>query len=151
MVLHARGEGVPCSLMSPLVIHRGLLATSSFVEGTPLVSLFVDVLGVFVLFFSSEFDHVRLMKALPKLLLVVVIVISSILLPLCCSCLGFSPVYRIEHIPKYSSIEKFMKLPFQQVFICPKRIPIEGVRPPLPVTAICPVLISARVSPMFET
>src|SRR6185312_9570750 len=108
MVLHARGEGVPCSLMSPLVIHRGLFATSSFVEGTPLVSLFVDVLGVFVLFFSSEFDHVRLMKALPKLLLVAVIVISSILLP-CCSCLGFSPIYRIEHIPKYSFIENFMK------------------------------------------
>ena len=127
MVLHARGEGVPCSLMSPLVIHRGLLATSSFVEGTLLVSLFVDVLGVFVLFFSSEFDHVRLMKALPKLLLVVVIVISSILLPLCCSCLGFSPVYRIEHIPKYRSIEKFMKLPFQQVVIRFKRSPNERV------------------------
>src|SRR6185312_7984402 len=107
MVLHARGEGVPCSLMSPLVIHRGFLATSSFVEGTPLVSLFIDILGVFVLFFSSEFDHVRLMKALPKLLLVVVIVISSILLPLCCYYLGFSPIYRIELIKKYSSIEKF--------------------------------------------
>ena len=112
--------------MSPLVIHRGLLATSSFVEGTPLVSLFVNVLGVFVLFFSYEFDHVRLMKALPKLL-VVVIVISSILLPLCCSCLGFSPVYRIEHIPKYSSIENFMKLPFQQVVIRFKRSPNERV------------------------
>ena len=117
----------PCSLMLPLVIHCGLLATSSFVEGTPLVSLFVDILGVFVLFFSSEFDHVRLMKALPKLLLVVVIVISSILLPLCCSCLGFSTVYRIEHIPKYSSIEKFMKLPFQQVAIRFKRSPNERV------------------------
>ena len=117
----------PCSLMSPLVIHRGLLATSSFVEGTPLVSLFVDVLGVFVLFFSSEFNHVRLMKALPKLLLVVVIVISSILLPLCCSWLGFSPVYRIEHIPKYSFIKKLMKLPFQQVVIRFKRSPNERV------------------------
>src|SRR6185437_8761052 len=127
MVLHARGEGIPCSLMSPLVIHSGLLATSSFFEGTPLASLFVDVLGVFVLFFSSEFDNVRLMKALPKLLLVVIIVISSILLPLCCSCLGFSPVYRIEHIPKYSSIQKFMKLPFQQVVIRFKRSPNERV------------------------
>ena len=127
MVLHAKGEGVPCSLMSPLVIHHGLLATSSFVEGTPLVSLFVDVLGVFVLFFSSEFDHVRLMKALPKLLLVVIIIISSILLPLCCSWLGFPPVYRIEHIPKYSSIEKFMNLPFQQVVIRFKWSPNERV------------------------
>ena len=109
MVLHARGEGVPCSLISPLVIHRGLLATSSFVEGTSLVSLFVDVLGVFVLFFSSEFDHVRLIKALPKLLLVVVIVISSILLPLCCSCLGFSPVYRIEHVDIESRLHTRMR------------------------------------------
>src|SRR6185312_1419968 len=129
MVLHARGEGVPCSLMSPLVIHRDLLATSSFVEGTPLVSLFVDVLGVFALFFSSEFDHVRLMKALPKLLLVVIIIISSILLPLCCSWLGFPPVYRIEHIPKYRSIEKFMKLPFQQVVIHLKPSSDGGVMP----------------------
>ena len=122
-----RESKCPCSLMSPLVIHRGLLATSSFVEGTPLVSLFVDVLGVFVLFFSSEFDHVRLMKALPKHLLIVVIVISSILLPLCCSSLGFSPVYRIEHIPKYIYIEKFMKLPFQQVVVRFKRSPNERV------------------------
>ena len=121
-----RESKCPCSLMSPRVIHRGLLATSSFVEGTPLVSLFVNVLGVFVLFFSYEFDHVRLMKALPKLL-VVVIVISSILLPLYCSCLRFSPVYRIEHIPKYSSIEKFMKLSFQQVVIRFKRSPNERV------------------------
>jgi hypothetical protein len=30
---------------------------------------------------------------------------------------GFTPASRIEHIPKYSSIEKFIKLPFQRVLI----------------------------------
>ena len=40
---------------------------------------------------------------------------------------GFSPASRIEHIPKYSSIEKFMKLPFQQVVIRFKQSPNERV------------------------
>jgi hypothetical protein len=30
---------------------------------------------------------------------------------------GFPPLYRTEHILKYSSIEKFMKLAFQRVVI----------------------------------
>jgi hypothetical protein len=30
---------------------------------------------------------------------------------------GFTPASRTKHIPKYSSIEKFIKLPFQQVLI----------------------------------
>ena len=40
------------------------------------------------------------------------LVLIALLLPLP---RGFSLASRIEHIPKYSSIEKFMKLPFQQV------------------------------------
>jgi hypothetical protein len=39
---------------------------------------------------------------------------------------GFTPAYRTEHIPKYSSIEKFIKLPFQQVLIRLNRSPNEG-------------------------
>jgi hypothetical protein len=30
---------------------------------------------------------------------------------------GFTPASRTEHIPKYSSIEKIIKLPFQRVII----------------------------------
>ena len=54
------------------------------------------------------------------------LVLIALLLPLLC---GFSPTYRIEHIPKYSSIEKFMKLPFQQVVIRFKRSPNERIIP----------------------
>jgi hypothetical protein len=39
---------------------------------------------------------------------------------------GFTPVSRKEHIPKYSSIEKFIKLPFQRVLIRLNRSPKEG-------------------------
>ena len=101
MVLHARGEGVPCSLMLPVVIHRGLLATSSFVESRLLVPSFANVIGVLPLLQASEFYHVCLMKASPKLPFIVVIVIFSylvliaLLLPLLH---GISPVYSIEHI-----------------------------------------------------
>ena len=110
------------------VIHHGLLATSLFVDGRPLVSLFANVLGSLSLLQASEFDHVRSMKASPKLLLLVVIVILlflvliTLLLPLP---RGFSPVYSTEHIPKYRSIEKFMKLPFQRVVAHPRRSPNE--------------------------
>jgi hypothetical protein len=37
------------------------------------------------------------------------------------------PLYRTEHISKYSSIEKFMKLPFQRVVIHQKRSSNKGV------------------------
>jgi hypothetical protein len=40
---------------------------------------------------------------------------------------GFSPVYITEHIPKYLSIENFIKLPFQWVLIHLNRSPNEGV------------------------
>jgi hypothetical protein len=40
---------------------------------------------------------------------------------------GFFPVYIIEHIPKYCSIENFIKLPFQRVLIHLNWSPNEGV------------------------
>jgi hypothetical protein len=39
---------------------------------------------------------------------------------------GFSPVYITEHIPKYCSIENFIKLPYQRVLIHLNRSPNEG-------------------------
>jgi hypothetical protein len=39
---------------------------------------------------------------------------------------GFTPPYRTEHIQKYRSIEKFIKLPFQWVLIRLSRSPDEG-------------------------
>jgi hypothetical protein len=39
---------------------------------------------------------------------------------------GFTPAYRTEHIPKYISIEKFIKLPFKRVLIHLNRSPNEG-------------------------
>jgi hypothetical protein len=46
-----------------------------------------------------------------------------LLLPLFC---GFYPMYITEHIPKYYSIENFIKLPFQRVLIHLNRSPNEG-------------------------
>ena len=79
----------PCVDCCALVIHRGLFATSSFVEGRPLVPSFANVIGVLPLLQASEFYHVRLMKTSPKLLFIVVIVIFSILFSLRCSYLFF--------------------------------------------------------------
>ena len=79
----------PCVECCALVIRRGLFATSSFVEGRPLVPSFANIIGVLPMLQASEFYHVRLMKALPKLLLVVVIVIFSILFSSRCSYLFF--------------------------------------------------------------
>jgi hypothetical protein len=39
---------------------------------------------------------------------------------------GFTPACRTEHIPKYSSLEKFIKLPSQRVLIRLNRGPNEG-------------------------
>jgi hypothetical protein len=39
---------------------------------------------------------------------------------------GFTPASRTEHIQKYGSIEKFIKLPFQRVLIWLNRSPNEG-------------------------
>jgi hypothetical protein len=42
---------------------------------------------------------------------------------------GFSPVYITEHIPKYCSIENFIKLPFQRVLIHLNRSPMRELWP----------------------
>jgi hypothetical protein len=52
------------------------------------------------------------------------LVVITLLLPLL---RGFTPASLTEHIPKYSSIEKFIKLPFQRVLIRLNRSPNEGV------------------------
>ena len=79
----------PCVDCCALVIRRGLFATSSFVEGRPLVPSFANVIGVLPLLQASEFYHVRLMKTSPKLAFIVIIVIFSILFSSRCSCLFF--------------------------------------------------------------
>ena len=97
-----------------------------------LVPSFANILGALILSWASEFDHVCLMKLQPKLLFIVGIFISFTLFSSRCSSpllRGFSPASRIEHIQKYSSIEKFMKLPFQQVVGHQNRSSNEGVMP----------------------
>jgi len=81
----------PCVEYCALVTRRGLFATSSFVEGRPLVPSFANIIGVLPLLQASKFYHVRLMKTSPKLLfiIVIVIVIFSILFSSRCSCLFF--------------------------------------------------------------
>jgi len=81
------------------------LATSSFVEGRPLVPSFANVIWVLPLLQVSDFYHVHLMKALPKLPFIVVIVIFSILFSLRCSCLFFveSLLYTQQNI--YQNID----------------------------------------------
>ena len=54
------------------------------------------------------------------------LVLIALLLPLL---RGLSPVYSTEHIPKYRSIEKFMKLLFQRVVIHLKPSSDVGVMP----------------------
>jgi hypothetical protein len=111
------------------VIHRDLLLTSSSVGCCQLVPSFANDFGVFVLFQTSEFQLVwsngsiaqaPLRCRRPHLHYLVLIVL---LLPLF---RGFSPVYITEHIPKYYSIENFIKLPFQRVLIHLNRSPNEG-------------------------
>ena len=54
------------------------------------------------------------------------LVLIAFLLPILC---GIYPIYSTEHIPKYRSIEKFMKLPFQRVVIHLKPSSDVGVMP----------------------
>ena len=108
--------------MSPLVIHRGLLATCSFVESRLLVSSFANVIGVVPLLQASEFYHVAPLHCCHRHLLYLVLI--TLLLSLL---RGISPVYSTEHIQKYRSIEMFMKLPFQRVVIHLKPSPNERV------------------------
>jgi hypothetical protein len=51
------------------------------------------------------------------------LVVIALLLTLLC---GFTPTSRTEHIPKYSSIEKFIELPFHRVLIRHNWSPNEG-------------------------
>jgi hypothetical protein len=50
----------------------------------------------------------------------------------------FTHAYRTEHIPKYSSIEKTIKLPFQRVLIRLNQSPDEGAMAVSLHTACCP-------------
>ena len=90
---------------------------------------FANVIGVLPLLQASEFYHVRLMKTLPKLPLhcchrhLFYLVLIALLLTLL---RGISPVHSTKHIPKYSSIKIFMKLPFQRVVIRFKWSPNES-------------------------
>ena len=95
-----------------LVICRGLFATSSFVEGRPLVPSFANIIGVLPLLQASKFYHVRLMKTSPKLLfiIVIVIVIFSILFSSRCSCLFFveSLLYTQQNIYQNITLLKIL-------------------------------------------
>jgi hypothetical protein len=84
-----------------------------------------------VLFLSlaSEFHHVRVVEPLPPSSLcchhvhLLYLVIMALLLPFL---RGFTLASVTEYIPKYSSIEKFIKLPLQRVLIHLNRSPNEG-------------------------
>jgi hypothetical protein len=78
-----------------------------------------------------------LMEALPKLIFVVVVLISTILFSPRASAYfsWIPPVYITEHIQKYCSIENFKKLPFQRVLIHLNRSQNEG-----PMAVLFPLL-----------
>jgi hypothetical protein len=59
---------------------------------------------------------------------------------------GFPPLSRIEHISKYSSIKKFMKLPFQRVSFIENEVQTRELCPFYFSAACCPKLISGRVA-----
>src|SRR6185312_13104846 len=111
MVRHGLLLTSPCVECCALIICRGLFATSSFVEGRPLVPSFANVIGVLPLLQASEFYHVRLMKTLPKLLFIVVIVIFSILFSSRCSCLFFveSLLYTQQNIYQNIDLLKILR------------------------------------------
>jgi hypothetical protein len=130
MILHVRAQSI-CAIRCHhlCAIHCNLLLTSPSVRCCQLVPSFVNALGVFVLFPTSEFHLVwstisisqaPLRCCHPHLHYLVLIVL---LLPIF---RGFSPVYTTEHIPKYCSIENFIKLPFQRVLIHLNRSLNEG-------------------------
>src|SRR6185312_5421045 len=95
----------PCVECCALVIRRALFATSSFVEGRPLVPSFANVIRVLPLLQASEFYHVHLMKTSPKRAFIVIIVIFSILFSSRYSCLFFveSLLYTQQNI--YQNID----------------------------------------------
>ena len=99
----------PCVECCALVVRRGLFATSSFVEGRPLVPSFA--IGVLPMLQASEFYHVRLMKTSPKLAFIVIIVIFSILFSSRCSCLFFmeSLLYTQQNIYQNIDLLKILR------------------------------------------
>jgi hypothetical protein len=120
----------PCVEHCVLVICRGLLATSLFVEGRPLVYLFTIVLGVLPLLQALNLIMYAWWKRRLNSSLLSSSLSSSFLFSSHCSYLflmEFNPMYSTDHIPKYRSIEKFMKLPFQRVVIDFKRSSYEWV------------------------
>jgi hypothetical protein len=114
-----------CWLVNSVVVrfrHHHVLSGASCVFIHPSSRRFVLVLSFWISSctccgtispFSLYWHHVHL------LYLVVIALLLTLLH-------GFTPVSRTEHIPKYSSIEKFIKLPFQQVLIRLNRSPNEG-------------------------
>jgi hypothetical protein len=78
---------------------------------------------------ASEFHHVRVCGTVAPSSLychhvrLLYLVVITLLLPLLH---GFTPASRMEHIPKHSSIEKFIKLPLQRVLIRLNRSLNEG-------------------------
>jgi hypothetical protein len=81
---------------------------------------------------APEFDHVCVVEPLSHLLFIVTVfhllhlVIITLFVPLLHGC---TPTSRTEHIPKYSSIEKFITLPFQRVAEHLNRSSNEGIMP----------------------
>jgi hypothetical protein len=92
------------------------------------VSLFSIAPGIFVWIQTFEFLHMWSNESIAQAPLrrrphLHYLVLIMLLLPLPC---GFPPVYIIERIPKYCSIENFIKLPFQRVLIYLNQSPYEG-------------------------
>jgi hypothetical protein len=129
MILRVRAQSIRAIGCHHLcVIHRDFLLTSPRVGCCQLVPSFANSLGVFVCSKLLNFIPCGPMEALPKLLFIVVVLISTILFSPCAAA-SFSwiyPMYITEHIPKYCSIENFIKLPFQRVLIHLNRSPNEG-------------------------
>jgi hypothetical protein len=129
MILRARAQSIRAIGCHHLcVIHRDFLLTSPNVGCCQLVPSFANAIGSLFCSKLLNFISCGLMEALPKIIFVVVVLISTIffsrvLLPLFH---GFSPVYITEHIQKYYSIENFIKLPFQRALIHLNRSPNEG-------------------------
>jgi hypothetical protein len=128
MVTCARIQSSHAAWCCPLEIRRGSLPTSSCIEWCLLClhSSMLQRVYLVLSFWISSFTccgtvassslywhHVYLFH----------LVIIALLLPLLC---GFTPASRTKHIPKYSSIEKFIKLSFQWVLICLNWSPNEG-------------------------
>jgi hypothetical protein len=96
---------------------------------------------VFVLFQASAFLHVWSSGSIAQTSLCCCrpylhsLVLIALLLPLPC---GFYTVYITEHISKYNSFEKYIRLCFQRVLIYLNRSPYERVMVVSLQLACCP-------------